>query len=101
MNATRTGVEPSYVSGASAEPLLFRCVDEVLKQACAREPGRLALVAPFQSARLTFAQLDEEVECVARGLAALGLAPGERIGIWSPNRLEWILTWFAAARLGL
>ena len=91
----------SYVSGASTRPLMYACVDEVLKTAAAETPSALALSVPFQSVRLTFAQLDEQVESVALGLERLGLERGDRIGIWSPNRAEWILTLFAAARLGL
>jgi fatty-acyl-CoA synthase len=80
---------------------MYRCVDEVLKHACASAPDRPALLVPFQETRLSFAQLDAEVEAVALGLTTLGLERGDRLGIWSPNRLEWILTLFAAARLGL
>ena len=95
---------PSFVSGASSEPLLYRTVDGVLKAAAARYHGRLALAAlaaPERAERYTFAELDAEVEACARGLVALGLKPGERIGIWAPNRGEWVLTMFAAARAGL
>ena len=93
--------ERSYVSGASAQPLVYWCVDEVLKAAAAQSPQRLGLAAPFQSLSFSFAELDAEVERVARGLVALGLERGDRIGIWSPNCAEWILTMFAAARAGL
>jgi fatty-acyl-CoA synthase len=92
---------PSFVSGTSAQPLLYRTVDGVLKAAAADLPDRPALVVPYQSTRFTFAQFDREVERIARGLIACGLTPGERIGIWSPNCTEWMLTMFAAARAGL
>jgi fatty-acyl-CoA synthase len=91
----------SFVSGTSDRPLLYRTVDGVLKSAVAEVPDRDALVAPFQSLRFTFAALDREVERVARGMLACGLKPGERIGIWAPNCVEWILTLFGAARAGL
>ena len=91
----------SFVSGTSDRPLLYRTVDGVLKAAAEEGPDRDALVAPFQSLRLTFAELDREVERVARGMLACGLEPGERIGIWAPNCAEWVLTMFAAARAGL
>jgi fatty-acyl-CoA synthase len=94
-------VDISFVSGTSDRPLLYRSVDGVLKAAVAAGPDRAALVAPFQSVRLSFALLDREVERVARGMVALGLKPGERIGIWAPNCAEWVLTMFAAARSGL
>ena len=91
----------SFVSGTSAQPLLYRSVDGVLKAAAATHPKHAALVVPYQSLRYTFAEFDREVERVARGLIACGLTPGERIGIWAPNGAEWILTMFAAARAGL
>jgi fatty-acyl-CoA synthase len=95
------GAALSFVSGTSDRPLLYRSVDGVLKSAVAEVPNRDALVAPFQSLRFTFAALDREVERVARGMLACGLKPGERIGIWAPNCVEWILTLFGAARAGL
>ena len=96
-----TAPVPSFVSGASTEPLLYRTVDAVLKGAAAEHPGRLGLAATERAERYTFAEFDAEVEAYARGLVALGLKAGERIGIWSPNRAEWVLTMFAAARAGL
>ena len=93
--------ELSFVSGTSAQPLLYRSVDAVLKAAADTHPNHAALVVPFQSLRYSFAEFDREVERVARGLIACGLTPGERIGIWAPNGAEWILTMFAAARAGL
>ncbi|HEY4444954.1 MAG TPA: AMP-binding protein, partial [Steroidobacteraceae bacterium] len=91
----------SFVSGVSEAPLVYRTVDGVLKAAAGEVPERAALVVPFQSVRYSFAELDREVERVARGMVAFGLEPGERIGIWAPNCAEWILTMFGAARAGL
>jgi fatty-acyl-CoA synthase len=91
----------SFVSGTSDQPLLYRTVDGVLKAAVDAAPDGVALVAPRQSIRFTFAELDRRVERVARGLIACGLTPGERIGLWAPNCAEWLLTMFAAARAGL
>jgi fatty-acyl-CoA synthase len=96
-----TTSKTSFVSGTSDRPLLFRTVDGVLKAAAAEHPTRPALVATHQSLRFTYAELDREVERVARGMIACGLEPGERIGIWAPNCAEWVLTMFAAARAGL
>jgi fatty-acyl-CoA synthase len=93
--------ERSFVSGSGERPLVHRTVDGVLKAAVASGPERLALVAPRQSVRYSFAELDGEVERVARGLIACGLEPGDRIGIWASNCTEWVLTMFAAARTGL
>ena len=98
---TSQGRLESFVCGASTHPLLHRTVDGVLKAAARATPERDALVVAHQVVRYTFAQLDAEVERVARGLVAQGLEPGDRVGIWSPNCAEWILTMFAAARAGL
>jgi len=89
------------VSGTSERPLLFRTVDGVLKAAAQEYPTLPALVVPHQSLRFTYADLNREVERVARGMIACGLEVGERIGIWAPNCAEWLLTMFAAARAGL
>jgi fatty-acyl-CoA synthase len=91
----------SFVSGASLRPLIYMTVDGVLKRALSDGPQRPALIVPHQGVRLSYAELDAEVERVALGLVAHGLQPGERIGIWAPNCVEWILTMFAAARAGL
>ena len=101
MGAAAGAAQLSYVSGTGSAPLLYQTVDEVLKSAVAGGPGRAALVVPHQGVRYSYAELDAAVERVARGLVGLGLKPGERIGIWAPNCVEWILTMFAAARAGL
>ena len=91
----------SFVHGASSAPLLFDTVDAVLKRAVARGGDRVAVVVSEQCVRYTFRELDAAVERVARGFVASGLEPGERVGIWSPNCIEWLLTMFGAARAGL
>ncbi len=101
MHPSRAGSSLSFVSGTGEQPLVYRTVDGVLRAAAADVPGGLALAVPFQSTRMTFAEFDREVERLARGMVACGLQVGERIGIWAPNCVEWILTLFAAARAGL
>ena len=101
MSAATGATQQSFVSGAGGAPLWYLTVDQVLRGAVARGPERPALVVPHQAVRYTFAELDAAVERVARGLVGLGLKPGERIGIWAPNCVEWVLTMFAAARAGL
>jgi fatty-acyl-CoA synthase len=93
--------EPSFVSGTSARPLIYQTVDQVLRLAAAGAAPRAALIAPRQGIRWSFAELDAEVERLARGFIGCGLKRGERIGIWAPNCAEWVLTMFAAARAGL
>ena len=98
-----SGLDPnlSHVRGAAAPPLREDTIGEALADAARRWPDREALVAAHQGVRLTFAQLTAKADALALGLLALGLAPGDRIGIWSPNKAEWALTQFAAARAGL
>lgn len=96
-----TDVTPSYVSGASTRPLLFATIGDVLAQAARRWPAHEALVVRHQCARLTYSELDREVDRVARGLLATGLKAGDRVGIWSPNNCEWVIGQFATARAGL
>jgi fatty-acyl-CoA synthase len=91
----------SYVSGTSDQPLLYRTVSGVLRDAAQKWPQTEALVIRHQSIRWTYRELDRRVSEVARGLQALGLQPGDRVGIWSPNNAEWVLTQFATARAGL
>ncbi len=91
----------SYVHGASDKQLIGQTIGRFFDQACARHAEREALVVRHQNVRLTYAQLKSRVDALACGLMRLGLAPGERIGIWSQNNMEWALTQFASAKAGL
>jgi fatty-acyl-CoA synthase len=93
--------QPSYVSGTSDRPLIYVTVGGVLANAAAQWPERTALVSRHQNIRYTFRELDRAVDRVAAGLVDQGLAPGDRVGLWSPNNAEWVLVMFAAARAGL
>ncbi len=92
---------PSYVHGASGQPLIGETIGRFFDDACARFGEREALVVRHQSVRLTYDELRAKVDALACGLMRLGLKPGERIGIWSQNNLEWALTQFATAKAGL
>lgn len=92
---------PSYVHGASAEALLGETVGGLLDRIAATYPERPALVVRAQGVRMSYRAFRAEVERVAAGLLALGLERGERIGIWAPNRAEWVLLQFAAPKAGL
>jgi fatty-acyl-CoA synthase len=91
----------SYVHGASATPLLGETVGALLDRIATRWPERPALVVRSQGVRWSYRQFHAEVERVAAGLLALGLKPGERVGIWAPNRAEWVVAQFAAPKAGL
>jgi fatty-acyl-CoA synthase len=94
-------VPPSYVHGATGVPLLGQTIGANFAATVARHGERDALIVRSQGVRLSYRELAAEVENFAAGLLSLGLAPGERIGIWSPNKAEWIITMYAAARAGL
>ncbi len=91
---------PSYANGASTRPLLGVTIPAVLRSTVARWPDRDALVVRSQNYRASYQQLWDQVEKAARALLALGTKKGDRVGIWSPNRYEWVIVQFATARIG-
>jgi fatty-acyl-CoA synthase len=95
------GLELSYVHGASDQPLIGKTIGQFFDDACAKWATRSALVVRHQNVRLNYAELREAVDNLAAGLLTLDLNPGDRIGIWSPNNSEWVLTQFASAKAGL
>jgi fatty-acyl-CoA synthase len=94
-------IAPSHVVGRRDAPLLDDTVGGLLARIARRWPDRPALVVPAQGVRIDYATLDAAVTRLAAGLLALGLEAGDRIGIWSLNRAEWVLLQFASARAGL
>src|SRR6266498_1770642 len=91
---------PSYVHGTSDVPLLGETIGENLRRTVERFPDREALVVPYQNYRATYRQLWEQTGLVASGLLARGVKKGDRVGIWSPNRYEWVVVQYATARMG-
>ncbi len=92
---------PSYVHGASDTPLIGETIGVHFDRIAARFPDRDALIVRHQNIRCTYRDLQQQVDAVAAGLLALGLEPGQRVGIWSPNNAEWVLAQFATAKAGL
>jgi fatty-acyl-CoA synthase len=90
----------SYASGPSTLPLLGETIGENLRRTVERHGASEALVVPHQNYRATYRQLWEQVSLVARGLIARGVGCGDRVGIWSPNRFEWVVVQYATARIG-
>ena len=87
-------------AGPSDVPLIDETIGANLEATVARFPDREALVSPGQGLRLTYAEFDQTVNTVARGLLAAGLNVGDRIGIWSPNNAEWVIVQYATAKIG-
>ncbi|HEX3907133.1 MAG TPA: AMP-binding protein [Mycobacteriales bacterium] len=91
----------AYAAGPTDVPLLSETIGAALNRVASAYPDNEALVVPFQGLRLTYRELVEQVDVVARGLIARGLETGDRLGMWSPNNAEWVLIQFAAAKAGV
>ena len=79
-------------------PAISTCVGDLVDQAALANPAREALV--FGSQRLTFADFKEQVDLTARGLMALGIAPGTHVVLFMPNSVQWLCAFYALAKLG-
>ena len=86
--------------GPTDVPLIRQTIGANLEETAARFPDREALVVRHQEVRMTYAELNAAVDELARALLAAGLQVGDRIGIWSPNNTEWVLTQYATAKIG-
>ena len=93
-------MKPSSDSGPTAVPLLEETIPQNLARTVAEHADRDALVSVEQGLRFTYAEFSDEVDRVARGLMGIGVAAGDRVGIWSPNYTEWVLVQYATARIG-
>jgi fatty-acyl-CoA synthase len=96
-----TKLTQSYVHGASTVPLIGETLGAYFDRVVARWRDELALVVRHQQVRWSYGDLGRRVDDLAAGLLALGLEPGDRVGIWSPNNAEWVITQFATAKAGL
>ncbi len=96
-----TPTRESYVHGASMTPLRFQKIGQSFDETVARWGEREALVVRHQGLRYSYRELQRAVTETAAGLLALGLEPGDRVGIWSPNCAEWLITQFATAKAGI
>jgi fatty-acyl-CoA synthase len=96
-----TALAKAHVKGSTAAKLLDLTVPALLARTVARFGARPGLVVRQQKIRWSYAEFAVTVDRLASGLLALGLTKGDRIGIWSPNRFEWVVTQFATARAGL
>ena len=91
---------PSYVHGTTSVPLLGETIGANLRRTVERHADRDALVVRAQGFRATYAELWDLTTALARSLLARGVAKGDRVGIWAPNRYEWVVTQYATARIG-
>jgi fatty-acyl-CoA synthase len=90
----------SYVAGTSDDPLKYMTISQLLDRACARHGGRPAAIFAENKLSLSWYDLRDRSNDVAASLLALGIGRGDRVGIWAPNRAEWLFTQFGTARIG-
>jgi fatty-acyl-CoA synthase len=90
----------SYGKGKQQTPLLEQTIGEAFDSTVERFPDHLALVVRHQQIRWSYREYQQQIEQLATGLLKLGIVPGDRVGIWAPNCVEWCLTQFATAKIG-
>src|SRR5579862_225762 len=93
--------ELSHVRGHTSPALIDEPIGRYFDGVCAENPDRLAVIACNQNVRWSYTELKQRVDAFAAGLLALGLAPGDRVGVWAPNCWEWLVTQYATAKAGL
>ena len=92
--------QPSYACGSAVKPMIGETIGAHFDRVAAAFGDREAVVSVHQGVRLTYAQLREATDAFARGLAALGVRHGDRVGIWSTNTVEWVIAQFATPKIG-
>ena len=90
----------AYTYGASNISLIGETIDQNLRKTVEKYPNKEALISVHQNYRVTYAEFYAQVTAVAKGLIALGVKQGDRVGIWSPNCYEWTLLQYATAKIG-
>ena len=90
----------SYMTGEGSGQLLYETIGRCFDRIATQNADTLALVVRHQDIRWTYREFREQVDRLATGLIALGIEPGDRVGIWGPNSYEWVLTQFATAKIG-
>ena len=93
--------EISYASGTSNKPLLGDTIGNKFDEIASKYPEREAIVSIHQNIRFTYDELAKEVNTLSKALISSGFKKGERVGIWSSNNVEWLLTQYAAAKAGV
>ncbi|EGD54671.1 AMP-binding protein [Gordonia neofelifaecis] len=97
---TGSTAAPSYAIGETDPPLLTQTIGATLAATAAKYPDSDALIDAAVDRTWTYAEFRRDVVALAAGLLRHGVAPGDRVGLWAPNRFEWVLTQFAAAEIG-
>ncbi|MGB6209532.1 AMP-binding protein, partial [Mycobacterium sp.] len=90
----------SYDAGPISPPLLEETIGDNFERTVATHPDVEALVDVIAERRWTYAELNAEIDLIARGLMSLGVQHGDRVGVWSPNCAEWVMTQYATVKTG-
>ena len=90
----------SYDAGPTDTPILEETIGVNFERTALRYPDVDALVDVFAGLRYTYAELNAEIDTVARGLMAIGIEKGDRVGMWAPNCAQWTITQYAMAKIG-
>jgi len=90
----------SYMTGEGSGQLLYETIGECFDRVSEENPDNIALVVRHQQIRWSYRKFRQQVDRLATGLLALGIEPGDRVGMWGPNSYEWVLTQFATAKIG-
>jgi len=93
-------VEGSYASGTSTFPLMGMTIGEMFDSIAEKYPDTDAVVSMHQNIRWTYKEFQHQVNTIARGLMGMGVAKGDRVGIWAMNHAEWVVVQFATAKIG-
>ena len=95
-----TQLNQSYYCGASQSQIIYETIGNYFDRTCESNPEVDALVVRHQEVRWSYRELQEKVNGLATGLLALGIQPGDRVGIWGPNSYEWVMVQLATAKIG-
>lgn len=96
----KAALETSYSKGPTDTILCDQTIGQYFDHIVAKFPNQPALISSHQGIRWTYSEFQNQINCLATGLLALGIKPGDRVGIWSPNCAEWYLTQIATAKIG-
>jgi fatty-acyl-CoA synthase len=100
-NGSLSAAAPSYVKGDTSKSLVHQTVSQLLASTVHAHGERSAFIFSEQGIRWSWSDFQQQVDALAVGLLSLGLEAGDRVGIWSPNRSEWVVTQFATAKIGV
>lgn len=99
-NSNKLPLQQSYYEGSQSSALINETIGNYFDRIVDNNSDHPAIIVSHQNVRLSYKQYQQQINQLAMGLLALGVKPGDRVGIWSPNNLEWCLTQFATAKIG-